>query len=92
MNMAEEASGSDRSTATIRATRGRAIFVEPFGPDEGIVQSAADALLAHPAQRAFVGDGRECRLLRVPRRRPDDVCGVRIRARQLGRPLSDFVQ
>src|SRR5215207_1192870 len=68
-------SGSDRSHEDYGGEARLEVTVEPFGPDDGMVQSASDALRGHPAVRALVGDGGECRLLRFQLLDgPDDVC------------------
>jgi hypothetical protein len=66
------------------------VTVEPFGPDEGMLQSASAALLAHPEVRALVQDGRECRLLRFQLLdEPGDGCASDTR-KSVGRALTDF--
>ncbi len=83
-------SGSDRSHGDYSGDARLEVTVEPLGPDDGMVRSASDALLAHPAVRALVGDARECRLLRFQLLDgPDDVC-VRETRKTVRRPLSDF--
>lgn len=67
------------------------VTVEPFGPDEATVRAASEALLAHPAISALVGNGRECRLLAFRLLEgPVEECGCH-RRKAVGRPPSEFL-